>query len=119
MLSVNSQYMVYVHDWTHKMRWAILTTFSTYIVGLIKDNNWGLLQFFGHKVSNFRIQKVMITVHNYVSMVNLTKEAGEIALASQNSKREFFIISFMSQFDILLPKVQHVGQKLKVMITDG
>lgn len=64
----------------------------------------------------------MITVHNYVGMVNLTKEAGEIAfnLVSQKySKREFFTISFMSQFDILLPKVQHVGQKLKVMITDG
>ena len=53
----------------------------------------------------------MITVHNYVGMVNLTKEVGKLVLASQNSKREFFTIRFMSQFDILLPKVQHVGQK--------
>ena len=93
------------------MQWAILTTFSTYIVSLIKDDNWGLLQFFGHKVSDFRIQKVMITVHNYVGMVNLTTEAGELALVSQNSEKEFFTISFMSQLDILLPKVQHVGHK--------
>ena len=53
----------------------------------------------------------MITVHNYVGMVNLTTEAGELALVGQNSKREFFTIRFMSQFDILLPKVQHVQQK--------
>jgi len=53
----------------------------------------------------------MITVHNYVGMVNLTTEAGELVLASQNSEREFCTISFMSQFDILLSKVQHVGQK--------
>ena len=53
----------------------------------------------------------MITVHNYVGMVNLTTETGELALVSQNSEREFFTISFISQLDILLPKVQHVGQK--------
>ena len=70
-----------------------LATFPTYVVCLIKHNHRRLLQFFGHKFSNFRIQKVMITVHNYVGMINLKTEAEDLLLVSQN-EREFFTVYF-------------------------
>lgn len=43
----------------------------TYIVSLIKHNNRRLVQFFRNQVSYFRVQQVMIAVHNNICMVNL------------------------------------------------
>lgn len=58
---------------SHKLSafFCFMAIFPTYVVRLIKDNSWSLLQFFRHEVGNFRIQKVMITVYNYIGMVNL------------------------------------------------
>ena len=84
ILSINGQYVYYVHLWTCRMRvtglkqfksstvdCSLKVTIPTYVVCLIKDNNWSLLQFFGHKISDFRIQKIMITVHDDVGVINL------------------------------------------------